>query len=133
MVQKPHVIRTKATLRKEIAEMDSGSCVVSLNSLLLHVLCNLFFPSSLYYIPQLFENMSNLEAFKKINRPQAIHSYLMISVRSVRGGLTPTLASNIYVRPQGSLGYLYGCTQALIVSILILQTNFFSMFVIYTN
>ncbi|KAK8938001.1 hypothetical protein KSP40_PGU001910 [Platanthera guangdongensis] len=44
MVQKPYAIRTKATLRKEIVEMDSGSCVVSLNSLLLHVLCNLFFP-----------------------------------------------------------------------------------------
>ncbi|KAK8952662.1 hypothetical protein KSP40_PGU009271 [Platanthera guangdongensis] len=65
MVQKPYAIRTKATLRKKIAEMDSGSCVVSLNSLLLHVLCNLFFPSSLDYIPQLFENLSDLEAFKK--------------------------------------------------------------------
>ncbi|KAK8953051.1 hypothetical protein KSP40_PGU021997 [Platanthera guangdongensis] len=28
MVQKPYAIRTKATLRKEIAEMDSGSCVI---------------------------------------------------------------------------------------------------------
>ncbi|KAK8959375.1 hypothetical protein KSP40_PGU009028 [Platanthera guangdongensis] len=37
MVQKPYVIRTKATLRKEIAEIDSGSCVVSFNSLLLHM------------------------------------------------------------------------------------------------
>ncbi|KAK8963013.1 hypothetical protein KSP40_PGU012907 [Platanthera guangdongensis] len=133
MVQKPYVIRTKTTLRKEITEMDSGSCVVSLNSLLLHVLCNLFFPSSLDYIPHLFENLLDLEAFKKINWAQAIHSYLMISVRSVRGKLTPTPASNIYVQPQGSLGYLYGCTHALIVSILILQTNFFSMFVIYIN
>ncbi|KAK8949199.1 hypothetical protein KSP39_PZI005997 [Platanthera zijinensis] len=90
MVQKPYTTRTKTTLRREIAEMDSGSCVVSMTSLLLHVLCNLFFPSSLDNIPQLFENLSDLEAIKKINWAQAIHSYLMISVRSVRGKLTPT-------------------------------------------
>ncbi|KAK8954868.1 Ubiquitin-like-specific protease ESD4 [Platanthera zijinensis] len=34
---KPYAVRTKAILRKEIAEMDSGNCMVSLKSLLLHI------------------------------------------------------------------------------------------------
>ncbi|KAK8951036.1 hypothetical protein KSP39_PZI004626 [Platanthera zijinensis] len=102
-------VMTKMDLKSRILQLAKEDHVVEegdLKTILLHVLCTLFFPCSCNRIPEEFIRLADPEVFKNYNWPRAIHGYLLDSL--------DTLAKKQKSPPE-AMGYLNGCTHVLLI------------------
>lgn len=111
---KPYSKITKNELKQQLINMSRKVDDVQVKDLILHLLCNFFFPSSAERIPEILLRLCEPKEFLKHNWPKAVHMYLLNNMKIIAEKISPLDPAQ--VRTQDSIGYMHGCTHLLVVS-----------------
>ncbi|KAK8959067.1 hypothetical protein KSP40_PGU022362 [Platanthera guangdongensis] len=118
---KPYSDLTKIVLKDKLTEMSKEDYKVepsNLKNLVLHLLCNFFFPYSGNKISEELLNFADPAEFPKYNWPKAIHGFLKKEFRILSEKANKRPKEELGIRPTETIGYIDGCSHVVLIWIL---------------